>query len=228
MNNNEEVVDKTEIDKKTSKPQKEKKEKVDILLVGPQKAGKTTIFKALKGEKITGDYYTTQAQRPDDISLHIRNWISRQFYKKKKVFDTGGKEFDRIKKWIDSNDAECVIIVFNGMELLTEMQTPETGGETTSYIKMLLTIFSNKKGIKLIFIATHKDKYAEIIEPPKDKFAEVSMKSEIIRKTQEINSRYKSLFGGKGRYPYDLEGRLFEVNATDKDSVSFVFKEILQ
>ena len=80
-----------------------------------------------------------------------------------------------------------------------------------------------KEGVKIKFVATHKDIFDESM---KDEFHE-SMKDEILRKIQKVNGEYKSIFATK-RYPFDMEGRLFEVKATDEDRVIAVFKEILK
>lgn len=195
------------------------KKKLDVLLVGPHAAGKTTIFKVLKGEKIPAEYYTTQGRDTEKISPHIRGMIGRWFHKDKKFLDTGGGEFDRIENWVKSNDAEHFIIVFDGVKFLREMDEPEIGGPTSSYCKMLLSILKDKGG-KINFVATHQDSYESL-------YGGGSMKDEIIRKIQKINRDYSSLFASK-RYPIDMEGRLFGVKAKDKESVAKVFKEILE
>ncbi len=215
MSNEEQKVNKSE--------EPEKPQKVDVVLIGPQAAGKTTIYSILKGKSIPDDHYATQGQPPENRSPRTRGLWDRMFKKNMWFLDLGGGEFDRFEKWIKDNDVEYVIIVFNGVELLKEMDEPEKGGRTTSYCKMILSKMKGKEGVKVKLVATHKDIFDESM---KDEF-DGSMKDEILRKIQKVNGEYKSFFATK-RYPFDMEGRLFEVKAKEKDSVIAVFKEILK
>ena len=126
-------------------------------------------------------------------------------------------EFRHYKEWC--NDAEKVIIVFNGVELLREIDDYKEGGETSSFLKMVLSQLEEIDASNLYFIATHADLYR----------GGGSMQEAIQQKVNRVNEEYVSLFKTK-RYPMisQMRGCLFEVDATDPDSVEGVFSSILK
>lgn len=197
-----------------------KSKESDLIFVGPMAAGKTTIFQVLQGNKPPMKHDATQS---NGKSVPIRTSAKPRFFGlfdgKISVIDAGGKdsEFKRYKEYCKK--AEKIIIVFNGIELLDEVDNSKEGGVTTSFCKMLLSQLYEIDASNLYFIATHADQYS----------GRECMCEEIKKRIKQANEEYSSLFNNSKRYPMfsDMLGRLYEVNATDPSSVQKVFSSIL-
>ncbi len=194
--------------------------KNDMIFIGPQAAGKTALFKVLQGDAAPIKHETTASNgEPKTIKTSAKRWFFNLLREKVSVIDAGGKmsEFRKYKEWC--NDAEKVIIVFNGVELLREIDDYKEGGETSSFLKMILSQLEEIDVSDMYFIATHADHYR----------GGGSLQEAIQQKINRVNEEYVSLFKTK-RYPMisQMRGCLFEVDATDPNSVEGVFSSILK
>lgn len=207
-----------------------KSKELDLIFVGPQAAGKTTLFQVLQGNEApqrheatasNGESQTVRTMSKSGVFDRInpfKVFTGNVFGGKVSILDAGGKmsEFNHYMEWC--RKAEKIIIVFNGIELLDEVENCEEGGETTSFCRMLLSQLHEIDASNLYFIATHADWYS----------GGGGMCDEIQKRIKHANERYAALFNSK-RYPMfgDMLGRLYEVNATDSASVQNVFSSIL-
>lgn len=192
----------------------------DMIFIGPQAAGKTTILKVLGGDVAPTRHEATISNgKPTQIKTSARRKFFGLIRGKVSVIDAGGKqsEFRNYQEWC--NNAEKVIIVFNGVELLNEIEDYKEGGETSSFLKMVLSQLEEIDASDLYFIATHADLYR----------GGGSLQEAIQQRINRVNEDYVSLFNTK-RYPMisQMRGCLFEVNATDPNSVEGVFSSILK
>lgn len=192
--------------------------KSDMIFVGPQAAGKTTLLQVLQGKEPPQKYEATISNGEATTIRTIAKPIFWGWFNgKTSVIDAGGKttEFNNYKNWCQK--ASRIIVVFNGIELLDEVENCEKGGETTSFCKMLLSQLHEIDASNLFFVATHADWYKGN-----------NMCDEIKRRIKQANDEYYASFNSK-RYPMisDMLGRLYEVNATDQASVKNVFSSIL-
>lgn len=193
--------------------------KSNMIFVGPQAAGKTTLFQVLQGNEPPKVHEATIS---NGKSISIRTSAKPKFWGlingKITVIDAGGKlsEFNNYNNWCQN--AERTVIVFNGIKLLDEVENCEEGGETTSFCKMLLSQLHEIGVSNLYFVATHADQYS----------GSEGMCEAIQKRIKQANEEYASLFNSK-RYPMfgDMLGRLYEVNATNPASVQKVFSSIL-
>lgn len=194
--------------------------KNDMIFIGPQAAGKTTLFEVLQGDAAPTKHAATVSNgEPTTIKISAKRRFFNLLRGKVSVIDAGGKmsEFRHYKEWC--NDAEKVIIVFNGVELLREIDDYKEGGETSSFLKMVLSQLEEIDASDMYFIATHADHYR----------GGGSLQEAIQQKINRVNEEYVSLFKTK-RYPMinQMRGCLFEVDATDPNSVDGVFSSILK
>ena len=193
--------------------------KSDMIFVGPQAAGKTTLFQVIQGNMPPQKYEATISNgEAVTIRTSAKPIFFGWFNGKISVIDAGGKpsEFNNYKKWCQN--AKRIIIVFNGVELLNEVKNCKEGGETTSFCRMLLSQLHDISTSNLFFVATHADWYK----------GNGTMCDEIKNRIKQANEEYATLFNSK-RYPMiiDMFGRLYEVNATNQESVQNVFSSIL-
>ena len=196
-----------------------KSKKADLIFVGPMAAGKTTLFQVLQGNVPPTKHEATIS---NGRIISIWTIAKPKFFGllkgKVSIIDAGGKntEFNKYKEYC--NKAEKIIIVFNGVDFLKEVDNCKNGGESTSFCKMLLSQLHEIDASNLFFVATHADLYT----------GNSSMCEEIIKRIEQANNEYQTLSNSK-RYPMknDMPGRLYEVNATDPASVQNVFSSIL-
>lgn len=192
----------------------------DMIFIGPQAGGKTTLFQVLQGKEPPKVHTATISNgEPATIrTIAIPKFLGL-INGKISVIDAGGKptEFNNYKNWCQK--AERIVIVFNGIKLLEEVEKCKEGGETTSFCKMSLSQLHEIGVSNLYFVATHADQYS----------GRDGMCEEIQKRIKQANEEYTSLFSSSKRYPMfsDILGRLYEVNATDPISVKKVFNSIL-
>lgn len=191
---------------------KESKES-DFLFVGPMAAGKTCIMKALSG-----------GTAPD---FHLQSGIEKGkrgfIVNPKKLYEIGGRQINNhvIIDYMRSTKNIC--FVFNGIELLGELNNWEKGGINTSFLthwyrESRKIEDSGSKNCHIWFIATHKDEYKGD-----------DMVKDIIQATHIANDKYKEIAGSSSkRYIYhdSLNGALFAVNAMKKSDVIDIYCKI--
>lgn len=197
----------------------------DLIFIGPQAAGKTTLFEVLQGHNPPTVHNATQSNGgASRIRTSAKMVLGGLLRGRVSIIDAGGKdsEFNRYRDWCQQ--AKKVFVVFNGVELLKEMKKPETGGVTSSFIKRTLAEL-NEINAPRYFVATFADVYY------RDYGSTVSMTEAITERMGQVNTEYNELCdnGGAKRYPManDMFGSLYEVNATDHSSVVSVFRPIL-
>lgn len=206
----------------------------DLIFIGPQAAGKTTLFKVLQGEEPPIEHNATQSHgRARRIRTSARMVFGGLFRGRVSIIDAGGmeSEFNHYMEWCQN--ARKVIIVFNGLELLNETDKPEEGGTNSSFLKKILSELAILGVSNLYFVATFADKYVEEFCPENETMNDIEkgtfLQNTIIRKINQVNQEYNGICGAK-RYPmYDrlVEGRFYGVNAKNSSSVINVFTEIL-
>lgn len=243
---------------------KENKKEYDLILVGPEMAGKTTFATVLDNGEPPKKYEQTRViRKPKQYK------IGPLFKKKYKIADFGGIDDDKIAKYFDNT--ELIVFVFNGVDFIKEIKDYKEGGHITSYFLHRVlnkcdeidlekcrekqpnkqcsdvgsennagkqqekpkqngkseSVQSENKDIiplqnRISFVATHKDNSF-----PDDMIYQGDMKQAILDGMDRANREYREI-AHCDRYPYRnlFISRLFTMNATNKDSVNEVFKEL--
>ena len=186
------------------------KKKYDLILIGPQIAGKTALLRTLLGEE-PSEHYATQSNGEGKT---IGRWFKKLF-----VLDAGGKfnEFEKYSLWC--KEAKKIIFVFNGCEMLEEVQNFEKAGKNTSFCRRVCSDL--EKDANICFVATHKDSYQG-----------KNLVGEIHQSIEKANETYGEQFPNlsKRYHPFSkmMNGRLFAVNALNKDEVKVLFEKIAE
>jgi GTPase SAR1 family protein len=193
------------------------KKKYDIILIGPQMAGKTALLNSLQGRK-TLEYIATQSNG-EATKVSMGDWWKRNFGADKKILDTGGKfnEFEKYTEWC--KESQIIVFVFNGCELLEEVKDFGLPGKNTSFCRRICVDL--EKDANVCFVATHKDL-----------FQGTDMGSSILQAIEKSNNDYGLLFPNmtKRYYPFSelMIGRLFSANALNENEVKDLFKKIVE
>lgn len=195
------------------------KKKYDLILIGPQIAGKTALLRTLQGEE-PSEHYATQSNGEGKT---IGSWFDKinPFHKNIFVLDAGGKfnEFEKYSLWC--KEAKKIVFVFNGCEMLEEVLTFESAGKNTSFCRRVCSDLEKDKDANICFVATHKDLYQG-----------KNLVSEIQQSIEKANKTYGEQFPNlsKRYHPFSkmMNGRLFAVNALDKDEVKVLFEKIAE
>ena len=74
------------------------KKKYDLILIGPQMAGKTAILRSLQGKE-PQEHIATQSNG-EETKVSTGNWWKRNFNSDKKILDAGGK-FNEFEKYTE-------------------------------------------------------------------------------------------------------------------------------
>lgn len=193
-------------------------QKYDIILIGPQMAGKTTLLKSLQGNDLQ-EYVATQSNG-EYTKVSTGNWLGRILKADKKILDAGGKfnEFVRYSEWC--KQSKIIVFVFNGCELIEEIKDPSSPGKNTSFCRnVFLMLKKDVKDANMCFVATHTDMYSS-----------VDMVSFIQQALKNADDSYENMFPNMSKryYPFDnmMQGRLFAVNAKDKKATKKLFDKI--
>lgn len=242
---------------------KEKKKEYDLILVGPEMAGKTTFATILdKGEPPKKYEQTRVIRKPKTYKIG-------PLFNKYRIADFGAIDYDKFAKYFDNT--KLIVFVFNGADFIKEIKEYYNGGHITSFFlhrvlnkceeidlenccgkqpneqsheagsennaskqqekpnpkgESQSVQLENKDYIplqnRICFVATHKDSSF-----PDDMKYQGDMKQAILNGMDQANREYREI-AHCDRYPYRnlFISRLFTLNATDKDSVNEVFKEL--
>lgn len=181
-----------------------------ILVIGPEAVGKTCFCKLLHGEDCPKEHVQTRNLNNATISVKDSGFL---VFNHDEVIDLGGQQFEEYPELIKNAKPDSIFFMFNGVKLLEELKNFNVGGDTTMRMTFLNDILEEKD---TFYIATHKDLY------------EGEMKDDILKGINEANDAYRSLSGEMPRYHFKLGGRLFTVNATDKEQVINLYKELMK
>ena len=197
----------------------------DILLFGPQAAGKTQLYHSLQG--LTTDFAETDQADYTVKKDGFLGWIGLRKYT---IHEIGGKDMylydkDYLRQAFLSNSN--LVFVFNGNEFINELKNYKQGGLISSLLRCYVIPALEKDADldcqhNIVFIATHADEYDE---EDRDK-----MKTEIYTCLEKANEEYLKVANGTRYYLFKklFRGNLFCVNATDPAQVCEVFNSIIK
>lgn len=195
--------------------------KFDLILIGPQMAGKTALLRTFqKKEPIE---HTATQSNGEYTKVSFGNWFHRNLGKDMIVLDAGGKDCEREKYPLWCKEATTILFVFNGCEMLDEVKYFGLPGKNTSFCKKICSEL--EKDADIWFIATHKDKFL-------DKSPGEDLVASIQRALEDANISYGNLFPNMAKryHPFSklMKGRLFAVNALNEDEVKDLFGKIFE
>ena len=182
----------------------------DFLFVGPQGAGKTTIYERLLGNNIPEEYKATQ----NNDTVKRTGWFGWGLIGGPILADLGGieQQINVYKDWLPL--AKHVLFVFDGNEFIKELLNYQESGKISAMLKHDVFRKASKKILNISFIATHADEYE----------GNTSMKEEIIQGLNIANEEYKKI-ANADRYDFTslFYGRLYCIDAIH-DDVDFIKK----
>ena len=194
----------------------------DILLFGPQAAGKTQLYYSLRGLSYEDPRQTGQ----EDYTVKKDTIFGKLGFSKYTIHEIGGKDIYLNNKGFLNQEFGSntkILFVFNGIDLIEELKNYKQGGYISSilrcYVMPALAEDVDKSCQRdIFFIATHEDEYDG---------EEMDMGTEIFTCLEKANEEYRKVANGT-RYPFKklLRGNLFCVNATDSAQVCKIFKNI--
>lgn len=195
----------------------------DILLFGPQAAGKTQLYHSLRGV----EYNDPQQTGQEDYKVNKDNLLGWFGLSKYTIHEIGGKKLFNVSKEFFHQaflSNSKLIFVFNGNEFIDELRNYKQGGEISALLRSYImpALKENESDLDsprdITFIATHEDEYNG---------EERDMETEIFSFMEKANEEYCKV-ANSTRYPFKklMRGNLFCVDATDSAQVSEVFKKI--
>lgn len=212
-----------------------------VLLIGRPSSGKTCMAKLMSGEDSPQRYIATV--NPTEYDADDGSWFFNMG--STTIVDIGGND-QNVFNWMhyifDEGDFDFIFYVFDGNELLKELDNHWKGGpigaeirnEFKRGIQIKLGIMAKEDGVKpeelkeireamdtllpngippnTYFIATHRDKCYL-----------GNMKNKIIEKMKSIQDEYP------GRYLFHkrMLSSLYTINATNAEEVKQMFKSII-
>lgn len=192
----------------------------DVLLFGPQAAGKTQLYYSLRGKEYLNPIQTNK----EDYRAKNSGILGAVGLSHFSIREVGGKNFflyHDLKSLEDVfNTSDKLVFVFNGNEFINELRNYREGGYISSmlrcYVSPALENCNKQKDIR--FIATFEDEYSG----QKD-----DMASEIISCIEHANEDYR-IVANSTRYPFKplILSNLFCVDARDSKKVKDIFKNI--
>ena len=180
----------------------------DILLIGPQRAGKTQLFHSLCGKEYADPHQT------DEYDYKAKNFgfWGKIGFSHFSIHEVGGKD----KFYTDLNflenvirESEKIVFVFDGNDFIDELKNFQKGGYISSMLRCYVIPALEKcnKEKSICFVATHADEYCGV----KD-----DMNTEIISSLEHANEEYRKI-AHSTRYPFKtlMHGNLFCTDARD-------------
>lgn len=203
----------------------------EYLLLGPQKAGKSTLGKAVSHNDndqysqtsgVTGKVWTFDFRELFHKGEDGRDVIKTIFsfgISKKNLFEVGGSgdRANTVKEHI--NNAEKILFIFNGIDYIEELKHPEKGGLINAMIRSDIWNSNEDVRQKVFFVANFANEYNN-----------GNMRQDIIQLMQEANNNYRGI-GYTMRYPYtdffSDAARFFCADLRKIDQVRRIFRDII-